>query len=157
MVSAWAFPFTATLRYPLYIAAYGSDVIKDRWLPGCATGEVITAIGLTEPNTGSDLAAIRTRAVKDGDFYIINGQKTFITNGYFADLDGGGGQDQARKPGIAASALILVDKDTHQAFPAAGNWRRWDTTCRTRQSFFLKIAGFRQPISWEKRTRVLNT
>ena len=60
--------------------------MKKRWLPKCTTGEVVTAIGLTEPNAGSDLAAIRTKAVKDGDSYVINGQKTFITNGYFADL-----------------------------------------------------------------------
>ncbi|MGO9118588.1 MAG: acyl-CoA dehydrogenase family protein [Desulfomonilaceae bacterium] len=69
-----------------YLYSYASSEVKKRWLPGCTTGEVITCIGLTEPNTGSDLAAIRTRAVKDGDSYVINGQKTFITNGYIADL-----------------------------------------------------------------------
>lgn len=93
-----------------YIFSYASPEMKERWLPKCATGEVVTAIGLTEPNTGSDLAAIRTRAVKDGDFYVINGQKTFITNGYFADVvvlavktDPGAGHR-----GIS---LILVDKN----------------------------------------------
>jgi acyl-CoA dehydrogenase len=55
-------------------------------LPGCATGEVITAVGFTEPDAGSDLAAIRTTAVRDGDHYVLNGQKTFITNGSVADL-----------------------------------------------------------------------
>ena len=69
-----------------YINSYAHPEIKEKWLPGCASGEVITAIGLTEPNTGSDLAAIQTKAVKDGDSYVINGQKTFITNGYFADI-----------------------------------------------------------------------
>src|SRR5271157_2135955 len=64
-----------------YVCSYASSEMKERWLPGCTTGEVITCIGLTEPNTGSDLAAIRTKAVKDGDSYVINGQKTFITNG----------------------------------------------------------------------------
>jgi len=68
-----------------YIFSYGSDAIKDKWLPGCTTGEVITAIGFTEPNTGSDLAAIRTRAVRNGDAYVIDGQKTFITNGFYAN------------------------------------------------------------------------
>lgn len=69
-----------------YIYWYASSEVKEQWLPKCVTGEVITAIGLTEPNAGSDLAAIRTKAVKEGDFYVINGQKTFITNGYYADL-----------------------------------------------------------------------
>ncbi len=69
-----------------YIAAYGTEAQKKRWLPKCATGEIITAIGMTEPGTGSDLANIQTTAVKDGEDYIINGQKTFITNGIHADL-----------------------------------------------------------------------
>ena len=69
-----------------YIFSYGSEEVKKKILPGCTTGEIITCIGLTEPNAGSDLAAIRTKAVKDGDFYVINGQKTFITNGIFAEV-----------------------------------------------------------------------
>jgi alkylation response protein AidB-like acyl-CoA dehydrogenase len=59
---------------------------KDRWLPGVASGELITAIAMTEPGTGSDLSGIRTRAVRDGDSYVVNGAKTFITNGINADL-----------------------------------------------------------------------
>jgi acyl-CoA dehydrogenase len=69
-----------------YIYFHGSEELKKRLLPRCTTGEAIAAIGLTEPNAGSDLAAIRTKAVRDGDYYVINGQKTFITNGVFADL-----------------------------------------------------------------------
>jgi acyl-CoA dehydrogenase len=69
-----------------YIFSYGSEEVKKKILSGCTTGEIITCIGLTEPNAGSDLAAIRTKAVKDGDFYVINGQKTFITNGIFAEV-----------------------------------------------------------------------
>lgn len=69
-----------------YIAAYGTETQKERWLPKCASGQMITAIGMTEPGTGSDLANIKTTAMKDGDHYIVNGQKTFITNGIHADL-----------------------------------------------------------------------
>jgi acyl-CoA dehydrogenase len=69
-----------------YIAAYGSDVQKKRWLPGCVRGDLITAIAMTEPGAGSDLANVKTTAIKDGDAYIVNGQKTFITNGIQADL-----------------------------------------------------------------------
>jgi alkylation response protein AidB-like acyl-CoA dehydrogenase len=69
-----------------YIAAYGTEEQKERWLPGIAAGELILAIGMTEPSTGSDLAAVRTTALRDGDDYILNGQKTFITNGLLSDL-----------------------------------------------------------------------
>ena len=84
--------------------------MKKRWLPGCTTGEVITCIGLTEPNAGSDLAAIRTKAVKDGDSYVINGQKTFITNGYIADLIVLAVKTDS-DAGHRGISLILVDKD----------------------------------------------
>jgi acyl-CoA dehydrogenase len=69
-----------------YLFRYGSEELKKRLLPKTTTGEAICAIAFTEPNAGSDLAAIRTRAVRDGDHYIINGQKTFITNGISADI-----------------------------------------------------------------------
>ncbi|MFV9474786.1 acyl-CoA dehydrogenase family protein [Advenella sp. RU8] len=69
-----------------YIFRYGTTEQKDRWLPAMASGEVIGAIAMTEPGTGSDLKAVRTTAKRDGEHYIINGQKTFITNGQNADL-----------------------------------------------------------------------
>lgn len=69
-----------------YIFRYGTPEQKDRWLPAMASGEVIGAIAMTEPGTGSDLKAVRTTAKREGDSYIINGQKTFITNGQNADL-----------------------------------------------------------------------
>ena len=69
-----------------YLLNCGSEAQKQRWLPAMVTGEAIAAIGMTEPGCGSDLKAIRTTAVKDGDDYIINGQKTFITNGQNCDF-----------------------------------------------------------------------
>lgn len=69
-----------------YITAYGTEEQKQRWLPKCVTGEIVTAIAMTEPGTGSDLANIKTTAKLDGDHYIVNGQKTFITNGIQSDL-----------------------------------------------------------------------
>jgi acyl-CoA dehydrogenase len=69
-----------------YIADHGTEEQKARWLPGCVTGQIVTAIAMTEPGTGSDLKAIRTRAVRDGDGWVLNGQKTFISNGLSADL-----------------------------------------------------------------------
>lgn len=69
-----------------YFTQYGTEEQKKRWLPKCVSGEYITAIAMTEPGTGSDLASIRTTARKEGDYYVVNGEKTFITNGIHADL-----------------------------------------------------------------------
>ncbi|MDR2991458.1 MAG: acyl-CoA dehydrogenase family protein [Burkholderiaceae bacterium] len=69
-----------------YIHRYGNDAQRERWLPAMARGEVIGAIAMTEPGTGSDLKAVRTTARREGDDYVINGQKTFITNGQNAGL-----------------------------------------------------------------------
>ena len=69
-----------------YILAYGSEEQKRRWLPKMATGELVGAIAMTEPGTGSDLQAVRTTARMTGNQYVVNGQKTFITNGQHADL-----------------------------------------------------------------------
>ncbi len=71
---------------PPYIVDLGTAEQKQRWLPGMASGELICAIAMTEPSGGSDLAALKTTAVRDGDSWILNGSKTFITNGYQADL-----------------------------------------------------------------------
>lgn len=72
-----------TIPYYLELA---NDEQRDRWLPRIASGELITAIAMTEPGTGSDLASVGTTAVRDGDSYIVNGSKTFITNGINSDL-----------------------------------------------------------------------
>ncbi|RSK26194.1 acyl-CoA dehydrogenase [Bacillus sp. HMF5848] len=69
-----------------YLLHYGTEEQKQRWLPGCISGDIITAIAMTEPGAGSDLAGITTTAKLDGEYYIVNGQKTFITNGIHADL-----------------------------------------------------------------------
>jgi len=69
-----------------YIAELGTEEQKKRWLPGVASGEILLAIGMTEPSGGSDLAALKTTAVRDGDEWVINGSKTFITNGFSCDL-----------------------------------------------------------------------
>src|SRR4051812_42131541 len=69
-----------------YFLAYADPGQQERWLPGIASGELITAIAMTEPGTGSDLQGMQTRAVRDGDDYVLNGAKTFITNGINADL-----------------------------------------------------------------------
>ena len=69
-----------------YLLHYGSEFLKRKYLPRMATGELIGAIAMTEPAAGSDLQGIRTTAVRDGDHYVLNGSKTFITNGFHCDL-----------------------------------------------------------------------
>ena len=69
-----------------YILKYGSEKLKQKYLPGLISGELISSIGITEPGAGSDAQNIQTRAVKNGDHYIVNGSKTFITNGVYGDL-----------------------------------------------------------------------
>jgi alkylation response protein AidB-like acyl-CoA dehydrogenase len=69
-----------------YIASFGSEQQKRHWLPKMVSGEAIGSLGMTEPHAGSDLKAIRTKAVRDGDHYVINGQKVFISNGQLCDV-----------------------------------------------------------------------
>ncbi|KZX78986.1 acyl-CoA dehydrogenase [Oleiphilus sp. HI0009] len=94
-----------------YIERYGTEEQKQKYLPKCVSGEIVTAIAMTEPGTGSDLQGVKTNAVLDGDHYVLNGSKTFITNGQLADLyivvaktdpDGG----------AKGTSLLLVDADS---------------------------------------------
>ena len=94
-----------------YIVNYGSEEMKRRYLPKMVSGEMIGAIAMTEPGAGSDLQGVKTTAVRDGDHYVINGSKTFITNGFLSDLvivvaktDPAGG--------AKGTSLILVEAGT---------------------------------------------
>jgi alkylation response protein AidB-like acyl-CoA dehydrogenase len=89
LAGVWGFGLGLTLHNDVclpYLLSYGNDEQHERWLPGVAAGESILAIAMTEPDTGSDLAGIKTRAIRDGDHYVVNGSKTFITNGINSDL-----------------------------------------------------------------------
>jgi alkylation response protein AidB-like acyl-CoA dehydrogenase len=94
-----------------YFVEYCDAEQAQRWLPGIASGELITAIAMTEPGTGSDLAGITTTAILDGDEYVLNGSKTFITNGINADLVVVAAKTDAtqRHAGIS---LLVVERDT---------------------------------------------
>lgn len=94
-----------------YLHSYGNEEQKQRWLPGCITGDIVTSIAMTEPGAGSDLAAIRTTAVKDGDHYIVNGQKTFISNGVHSDLVIFAAKTDVRA-GIKGVSLVCVEDGT---------------------------------------------
>ena len=92
-----------------YVIAYGTEEQKQRWLPGAADGSNIVAIAMTEPGTGSDLQGIQTTAVKQGDHYIVNGQKTFISNGIHCDsvIVVARTSDE---PGYKGMSLIMVER-----------------------------------------------
>ena len=95
-----------------YIEHYGSEEQKAHWLPKMVSGEVVTAIAMTEPGTGSDLQSIRTSAKKDGNHYVINGSKTYITNGQNTDLTLVVAKtDPDAQPAYKGMSIILVESD----------------------------------------------
>jgi alkylation response protein AidB-like acyl-CoA dehydrogenase len=93
-----------------YIDRFGTEAQKLRWLPGMASGEVIGAIGITEPGAGSDVRGIRTSIVRDGDEYVINGQKTYISNGQLCDFVLAVGKSDPQRPRDALT-MIIVETD----------------------------------------------
>ncbi|KIC17700.1 acyl-CoA dehydrogenase family protein [Leisingera sp. ANG-Vp] len=103
-----------------YILAYGTEEQKQRWLPKMVTGELVGALAMTEPSTGSDVQAIKTKAVRDGNAYRLSGQKTFITNGQHANLI-----LVAAKTDPAAGAkgvsLVAVETDGAEGFSRGRN------------------------------------
>ena len=94
-----------------YILNFCNETQKQQWLPKMATGEVVTAIAMTEPGTGSDLQAVRTSAVLEGDEYVINGSKIFITNGYLCDTAIAVCKTGHSEKGSANLSLIMVEAD----------------------------------------------
>jgi acyl-CoA dehydrogenase len=92
-----------------YIHAYGRDDQKARWLPQLASGELVASIAMTEPTAGTDLAAIKTTAVLDGDQYVLNGSKTFITNASHAGLVCIAARTSARGSALRALSMIVVE------------------------------------------------
>ena len=106
-----------------YLLHYGTEAQKQRWLPKMASGEFISAIAMTEPGTGSDLQAIRTTARRDGEHYVLNGQKTFITNGQNANLIivacrtvGADGGTRADTQGAKGMSLLVLETEAAQGF-----------------------------------------
>lgn len=94
-----------------YFLHYANDEQKERWLPGIASGELLTAVAMTEPDAGSDLAGIATRGTLDGDDYVVTGSKTFITNGINADLIITAVRTEP-DPRHGGLSLLIVERDT---------------------------------------------
>jgi len=91
-----------------YLLHYGSDYLKQKYLPGMASGEMVGAIAMTEPSAGSDLQGVRTTAIRDGDHYVLNGSKIFITNGYLSDAVIVVAKTAPEK-GAKGTSLLMVD------------------------------------------------
>jgi len=94
-----------------YLLHYGTEEQKKKWIPGACSGDLVTAIAMTEPGTGSDLQAVKTSAVMDGNHWVINGSKTFISNGQLADLVVVVAKTDP-KLGAKGTSLIVVERDT---------------------------------------------
>lgn len=94
-----------------HILSAGSEALKQKYLPKCLSGEWLGALAITEPNAGSDVANIRTKAVREGDHYVINGSKTFITNGVLSDFIVAAVKTNP-EAGAAGISLIVIDRET---------------------------------------------
>jgi len=95
-----------------YISSFAGEELKKKYLPGCVSGDIVTAVAMTEPDAGSDLAGLKTTAVEEGDEVILNGSKTFISNGINADLVVLAAGDPAVEDPYQALSLYLVESDT---------------------------------------------
>jgi acyl-CoA dehydrogenase len=126
-----------------YLVRYGTEAQKRRWLPPMATGEVIVALGMSEPSGGSDVQAMRTHARRDGDDYVINGQKVFITAGFNADLVVLACKTDP-KAGAKGVSLILVETDR----PGFERGRKLEKIgCKAQDTAELFFADMRVPVS----------
>src|SRR3954468_23434055 len=93
------------------LVMFGTDAQKEKYLPGIASGEIITSFALTEPEAGSDSANVQTRAILDGDAYVLNGAKRFITNANKAHLFTVMARTDPEKPGAGGVSAFLVERD----------------------------------------------
>jgi acyl-CoA dehydrogenase len=94
------------------LVMFGTQAQKARWLPGIASGELVTSFALTEPEAGSDSAAVQTRAIRDGDAYVLNGSKRFITNANKASLFTVMARTDPEKKGAAGVSAFVVERDS---------------------------------------------
>ncbi len=118
-LASWGYAVHSTI-VAQYILAFASEAQKQRWLPRMASGEMVGAIAMTEPSTGSDLQRIRTRAVRDGNAWRLSGQKTFITNGQHADLIIVAAKTDPEE-GAKGVSLVVVETDGATGFQRGRN------------------------------------
>ena len=129
-----------------YFLSYCSSEQRERWFPGLAAGSLLTAVAMTEPGTGSDLAGIKTRAVRSGDAYVLNGAKTFITGGCLADLVIVVARTSDASPGNRRDGLtLLVVED---GMPGFAKGRQLDKIgLKVQDTAELSFADVRVPVA----------
>jgi alkylation response protein AidB-like acyl-CoA dehydrogenase len=110
-ITGLATPLHSDIVVP-YISSFGSEELKKKYLPGCVSGDIVTAVAMTEAGAGSDLASLATTAVEEGDEVVIDGSKTFISNGLNADLVVVAARDPEVENPYEALSLYLVESDT---------------------------------------------
>ncbi len=122
-----------------YILHYGTEEQKQRWLPRMATGELVGAIAMSEPGTGSDLQAVRTTALKEGNQYVVNGQKTFITNGQTANIIIVVCKTDPSE-GARGVSLMVVETDEVEGFERGRNLKKLGNKAQdTSELFFTDV------------------
>ncbi|MBI5014561.1 MAG: acyl-CoA dehydrogenase family protein [Deltaproteobacteria bacterium] len=112
-----------------YIYHLGNEDQKQRYLPKCATGETVLAVAMTEPNAGSDLGAMKARADRDGDHYVLNGTKVFISNGVSADLVVVAARTERGSKGAKGISLLLVEAGA-PGFKRGAKYRKMGMHCQ---------------------------
>ena len=151
-INALSFGFTISLQDDLvlhYLLDLTNDEQKQRWLPGFATGELIGAFAMTEPGAGSDLKGIRTTARKDGDRWLLNGQKTFISGGIMSDLVVVAARTTAT--GARAPSVSSSSSATPRDSSGAVNLRRSGFLARHRRPLLQRRRRSARPICSVKR------
>ncbi len=136
-----------------YIESFGSEELKEKYLPGCVSGDIITAVAMTEPGAGSDLASMGTTAVEDGDEMVINGSKIFISNGVNCDIVILAAKDPSVNNKHEAVSLYIVENGT-KGFTRGRKLEKMGMHSQDTSELFLRIAGFPKVTSWEKKDTV---
>ena len=137
-----------------YIGELGTDEQKARWLPGCVSGESILAVAITEPGAGSDVAGLKTRAEDKGDHYLLNGSKTYISNGINADLVVVVARtDPEKRHGLS---LFVVERGMEGFRAWQATSRRWVSRARTRPSCSSTTSRYRRRICSASASRLLS-
>ncbi|MBU8810462.1 acyl-CoA dehydrogenase family protein [Mycolicibacterium goodii] len=128
-----------------YFLHYANDEQRQRWFPGLAAGTLLTAIAMTEPGTGSDLAGVRTTAVRDGDHYVVNGAKTFITGGIQADLVVVVARTSTDPENRRKGLTLLVVEDGMEGFTRGRELEKMG--CKVQDTAELSFADVRVPVT----------
>ena len=138
-----------------YIDSFGSEAQKNKYLPGCVSGEIVSAVAMTEPDAGSDLASMTTTAVEEGDEVVLNGSKTFISNGINCGLVIVAAKDPDAAAPHKSISLYIVEGGT-PGFKRGIQLEKMGMHSQDTAELFLPTAVFQSPIALERRVKALS-